>query len=183
MLDAVHEWASSDEKVRLVVLTGSVARGEGEADSLSDLDLELFVRDPAPLLTRREWYESFGRVLVVEELENPDWHPTRLIYYVDAKIDFMIAEVDATKEGITYSQPFRVVIDKDGLADSLHMTTVVETGPPTTTQFGITINWFYAAALMCAKCIVRSEPWMAKTRDWACSGSCPSRVTPHLPHR
>jgi aminoglycoside 6-adenylyltransferase len=28
------------------------------------------------------------------------------------------------------------------------------------------INWFYAAALMCAKCIVRDEPWMAKMRDW-----------------
>jgi aminoglycoside 6-adenylyltransferase len=86
-------WTSGDENIRLAVLTGSLAPGADAADELSDIDFELYVLNPRPLLDRRDWYKRFGQVLVVEELENPDWHPTRLIYYVDGKIDFMIAEV------------------------------------------------------------------------------------------
>src|SRR5437867_9426032 len=113
VLDDVRGWASADENVRLVVLTGSVASTDGAADELSDLDIELYVVDPGPLLDRRDWYQPFGQVLVVEELENPDWHPTRLIYYVDGKIDFMVAEVEAVKRGVEYDRPYRVLVDKD----------------------------------------------------------------------
>ena len=99
---------------------GSLARGDDGADHLSDLDVELYVLDPAPLLDHREWYQRFGQVLVVEELEDPDWHPTRLIYYVDGKIDFMIADVKAARRSIGYTRPYRVLIDKDGLSEHLH---------------------------------------------------------------
>jgi aminoglycoside 6-adenylyltransferase len=164
VLDQVGEWATADDNVRLVVLTGSIALGD-HVDDLSDLDLELYVLDPAPLLDGREWYRRFGRVLVREELENPDWHPTRLVYYVDGKIDFMIAPVEVAKRGIAYARPYRVVLDKDGLADSLQLTSE-PARPPSAAEFEVCINWFFAAALMMAKCIVRGEPWMAKVREW-----------------
>lgn len=166
ILEDVRRWASTDENVRLVVLTGSVAREGHAADELSDLDIELYVLDTAPLLNHGDWYQRFGQVLVVEELENPDWHPTRLIYYVDGKIDFMIAQVETAKGGIGYTRAYRVVVDNDGLADHLHLTSDPKAHPPTAAEFGTCINWFYAAALMCAKCIARNEPWMAKVRDW-----------------
>jgi aminoglycoside 6-adenylyltransferase len=161
----VRKWATPDENVRLVVLTGSVALGDHAVDELSDLDLELYVLDPAPLLDGRDWYGSFGRVLVREELEDPDWHPTRLVYYVDGKIDFMIASVEAAKRGIAYARPYRVVLDKDGLAESLWLSSE-PARPPTPVEFDTCINWFYAAELIMAKCIVRGEPWMAKVREW-----------------
>jgi len=164
VLDQVGEWAAANDNVRLVVLTGSIALGD-HVDELSDLDLELYVLDPAPLLDSREWYRRFGRVLAREELENPDWHPTRLVYYVDGKIDFMIASVEVAKRGITYTRPFRVVLDKDRLADSLQLTSE-PVGPPSAAEFEVCINWFFAAALVMAKCIVRTEPWMAKVREW-----------------
>jgi hypothetical protein len=90
VLDEVREWAAADDNVRLVVLTRSVALGD--VDELSDLNLELYVLEPAPLLDRRENGighspgHSFAR----------SWrtrHPTRLVYDVDGKIDFMIAPV------------------------------------------------------------------------------------------
>jgi aminoglycoside 6-adenylyltransferase len=84
LLDDVVAWARDDDNVRLVVLTGSVARGEG-VDELSDLDVELYAHDPDELLADRTWYRRFGDVLAVEELENPGWNPTRLVYYVDGK--------------------------------------------------------------------------------------------------
>jgi predicted nucleotidyltransferase len=43
VLQRVIAWARHDDIVRVVVLTGSVARGDGAFDELSDLDLELYV--------------------------------------------------------------------------------------------------------------------------------------------
>ena len=161
----VVAWASTNENIRLLVLTGSLARGSDAADSLSDLDLELYVRDPDSLLTGRDWYQRFGEVLAVEELENPDWNPTRLIYYIDGKIDFMIAGVAVANDGVEYDRPFRVLIDKDERAGRLRIVSPPAV-PPTQEEFSTCVNWFSAAAIMSAKSIVRGELWMAKVRDW-----------------
>lgn len=167
-LEAILEWASGEENVRAVILTGSGARGEDEIHDLSDLDLELYVREPAQLLDETGWYEAFGDVLVVEALPNPGWHPTRLVYYVDGKVDFMVAPVAALAEAM-YTRPFRVLVDKDGLAGDLEMSTRPD-GLPDEEAFLEAAHWFYAAALMCAKCIVRGELWLAKHRDWDLKG-------------
>jgi aminoglycoside 6-adenylyltransferase len=164
VLESVQAWAAADPNIRLVVLTGSVARGPDATDALSDLDVELYVVDPGELLNHRDWYQQFGKVLVVEELENPDWHPTRLIYYVDGKIDFMVASLEAATQGIQYDGPYRVLVDKDGLSRHLNHSSDPPSAP-SGAEFARCVNWFYAAAFMYAKCIVRDEPWMAKLRD------------------
>jgi aminoglycoside 6-adenylyltransferase len=161
VFDDVVAWATDDPNVRLVVVTGSFARGKH--DALSDLDVELYVRDASLLLEETAWYERFGDVLVTEALENPDWHPTRLVSYVDAKIDFMIASVAALAEGVAYDEPFLVALDKDGRASRLEPT--VGTPPPSADAFRTCIEWFYAAALQYAKAVVRDDPWPFKMRD------------------
>jgi aminoglycoside 6-adenylyltransferase len=157
-------WASEEDNIRLAVLTGSVARDDDRFDALSDLDIELYVNDPGPFLEQRGWYERFGHVLVVEELENPDWHPTRLVYYVDGKIDFMIGQVEVARAGIEYDEPYLILLDKDELGERMQRKSV-ESRPPSPSEFLRSVNWFYAAALMEAKCIVRREPWKAALRD------------------
>jgi aminoglycoside 6-adenylyltransferase len=159
VLGSVLAWATGDPNVRLVVVTGSYARGE--ADELSDLDVELYVDEPSELLANRSWFERFGDVVVTEELENPGWHPTRLVYYIDGKIDFMIASASVVSS-VTYDAPFRVVLDKDGVTPKLR---TIDPAPPTEEEFDRCINWFYAAAIMCAKNLSRDDPWPAKTRD------------------
>jgi aminoglycoside 6-adenylyltransferase len=166
VLDHVRSWASDEGNVRLVVLTGSFAEADAGRDELSDLDIELYVLDPESLLQRSDWYRRFGQVLVVEELENPEWHPTRLIHYVGGKIDFMIASIGVAKSGVGYVRPYRIVLDKDDVADHLYRQADPAAGPPTPVEFDRWINWFYAAALMWAKAIVRTEPWSAKVREW-----------------
>ena len=161
VLDDVVAWATDDLNVRLVVVTGSFAFGDH--DELSDLDIELYVRETHPLLEETAWFERFGDVLVTEALENPDWHPTRLVYYVDGKIDFMIAPVSVLSEGVVYDIPYLVPVDKDGRADRLEPTVGVP--PPSAEAFRRCIDWFYAAALQYAKAVVRDDPWPVKTRD------------------
>ena len=161
VLDDVVAWATDDPNVRLVVVTGSFARGEH--DDLSDLDIELYVRETHPLLEETTWFEQFGDVLVTEALENPEWHPTRLVYFVDGKIDFMVAPVSSLAEGVVYDGAYLVLIDKDSRANRLEPT--VGVAPPSVEEFRICLEWFYAAAIQCAKAIVREDPWPIKTRD------------------
>jgi aminoglycoside 6-adenylyltransferase len=157
-------WAGSEENIRLVVLTGSLAREPGEADPMSDIDVELYVRQPDALLQARDWYRRFGEVVAVEELENEGWHPTRLVYFAGGKIDFMIASVTALDAGVSYRRGFRVLLDKDGLGGRLGAEAHRPT-PPTTEEFRRCVDWFSAAAIMSAKAIARREPWSAKGRD------------------
>lgn len=157
-------WAGGEETIRLVVLVGSLGRGDPDVDELSDLDVQLYVTDPEQLLADPGWHRRFGEVLVEENLPNPGWYPTRLAYYVDGKIDFTVTPL-ADLGVDTYDEPFRVLLDKDGVSARLPL--VPPDRPlPGEAEFAESCNWFYAAAIMGARCVVRTEPWLAKIRDW-----------------
>jgi aminoglycoside 6-adenylyltransferase len=162
MLRRIECWAREEENIRVLVITGSTARGA--TDDLSDLDLELYVTDPARLLEATEWYEAFGDVLVVEALANPWWHPTRLVNYMGIKVDFMIATIGDLATAV-YRRPFRVLVDKEDATGHLYVEPKGPQPVPRADEFLECIHWFYAEALMAAKCITRGELWMAKSRD------------------
>lgn len=162
MLDRIVSWAEADTNVRALVVTGSMARGA--VDELSDIDVELYATDPSPLLGSPDWYRAFGEVVVVEALPNPWWHPTRLVHYAGGKVDFLIAAVTDLATTI-YRRPFRVLVDKDALTAHLRIDPKGPRPAPTGEAFLECVNWFFAEALMAAKCIVRDELWMAKSRD------------------
>jgi len=166
ILTHVVGWMRTEPNVRAAVLTGSLARDDATPDHLSDIDIEVYVGHPAPLLETADWYEQLGEVLTVEALENPVWHPTRLVYYADAKIDFMVANVSALQDAPPYQRPFHVLVDKDGAASGLTSVDGRMSEPPTPRDIEVCVNHFHAAALMCAKYIARGEPWLAKMRDW-----------------
>lgn len=155
------EWARHTDSVRAVVMTGSAAAND--THPLSDRDIEIFTTDVPGLLADESWWSGLGEVLVVERLENPGWHPTRLIYYAGGKLDFTLIPA-AGLAGIVRQRPFQVLVDKDGVASSLPCTSP-QGEQPDAVQFDECIHFAYAAALMCAKAIVREELWSAKIRD------------------
>ncbi len=166
ILHSVVRWAEHEDNVRAVVLEGSVARDDGSVDEWSDLDVRLYVREAVRLLESRDWFEQFGHVLVLEALENPDWYPTRLVYYVDGKIDFMIAPVAALADKKRFGRRVRVLVDKDGLTPTIEQGSVASVLLPDEATYLTCVNEFYAAALMYARMLVRDEPIKAKYRDW-----------------
>lgn len=159
-LDAIVDWAAREPNVRAVVLTGSAAAQAQHP--LSDRDIELHVRETAPLEEADDWWASLGDVLAVERLENGDDQPTRLIYYVGGKLDFTLVSIDDDRG--EYDRPFSVLLDKDSAAAQFRL---VDRTPETPDQelFDECCNWAAAAALMTAKAIVRDEPWSVVTRD------------------
>ena len=55
ILQQILEWARLLENIRVVVLTGSMARAPEHVHPLSDIDIEFYVRDPAQLLDDGSW--------------------------------------------------------------------------------------------------------------------------------
>lgn len=166
ILQQVVAWARRDDNIRVVVLTGSIARGENAFDALSDVDVELYVKDPSVLLGETGWYEQFGEVLVVEDLENPGWNPTRLVYYANGKIDFMIASTKVIAGGVFHERQFELLLDKDNVQGSFRQRPSRHADPPGRDEFLGCVHHFYAAVIMWAKYLVREDPWSAKIRDW-----------------
>src|SRR4051794_31330880 len=120
VLEQVVAWAGANDNVRAVVLTGSAARGPEMVHPESDRDLEIYADQPHELLDDESWFADLGTVLVVERLPNPGWHPTRLVYYADGKLDFTVAPTSALQSA-SYSRAFRVLLDKDGLTRELRI--------------------------------------------------------------
>lgn len=84
-------------------------------------------------------------------------------YYVGGKLDLTIVDVAAAST-VNRGRPFRVLVDKDGIP-GLREQESIQSAHPDAAAFDERLNWSYAAALMCAKAIVRDEPWSAKMRD------------------
>lgn len=160
-LTALTTWAESTPAVRALVLTGSAA--QGTEHRLSDRDIQVFTSSAEELLEDESWWRRLGEVLAVERLEDDEGRPTRLVYYAGGKLDFSLLPAGELN-GHTYDRPYRVLLDKDGLA----ATTTLRpepVRPPTEEEFDESVNWAWAAALMEARAIVRDEPWSARLRD------------------
>ncbi|MBA0047218.1 aminoglycoside 6-adenylyltransferase [Mycobacterium sp. NPDC050853] len=163
VLEKLVAWATETDTVRAVLVTGSAATGD--AHPLSDRDIELYASDPDELVEDDSWWSSLGEVLVVERLEDEDLgYPTRLIYYAGGKLDFTLIPFEDLAAA-EHDRPFQVLLDKDGCAPDPASVSAGESGPPAEEEFEECVHWGYAAALMCAKAIVRNELWSAKLRD------------------
>ena len=63
-LDEVARWAAGRQEVRAAVLLGSQARVDAPADPASDVDVALFVDEPAWYLDDTAWIDHFGEPLL-----------------------------------------------------------------------------------------------------------------------
>lgn len=161
MIGTLTHWADAHDNVRALLLTGSAAAGQ--THPLSDRDLEVYVEDLAPVLADDSWWDQLGEVLVVERLHAPGWFPSRVVYYAGGKLDLTVIPAGQIAF-IPRDRPFRVLVDKDGHASALSLTSPTS-ALPSAGEFEQALHWGYAAALMCAKAAVREELWMAKVRD------------------
>jgi aminoglycoside 6-adenylyltransferase len=161
VLSSLTTWAEGDPNVRALVLTGSGA--VHEEHGLSDRDIEIFAIEVEPLIADESWWSRLGDVLVVERLENGEGDATRLVYYVGGKLDFTLMPASALTE-TAYERPVRVLLDKDGGATSLRVESR-RWQMPSESEFMTSVHWAYAAALMCARALVRDELWTVKIRD------------------
>jgi len=121
MLSQVLDWARQEERIRALVLTGSLARGDGSTDQWSDLDAQIIARDYASYIADDSWLDGLGEVWIRFPLSQD--LPYKLVWFAGgAKVDFQFLRVDTIHEMICsgalsdeYLRGYIVALDKDGL--------------------------------------------------------------------
>ncbi len=174
MLSKVLDWARQEEPIRAVVVTGSLARGDGSTDPWSDLDAQIIARDYASYIADDGWLDGLGEVWI--RFPRSQDLPYKLVWFAGGvKVDFQFLRVDVIHEMICtgalsdeYQRGYIVALDKDGLFRDLPPSPQVfpQPDPPSAEQVEAIVNEFYFEAIHVAQLIRRREFWVLKFRDW-----------------
>jgi aminoglycoside 6-adenylyltransferase len=167
----IIEWCQRHDNVRAAILTSTRAVPGARVDKFSDTDVILVVTDIMPMYENRQWLSDFGDVLVV--CRDPiglqlGLERCRFItQYADAsKIDFTLWPVDLLRRVAQAAQledeldvGYRILIDKDHLADSLPKPTYRAHIPthPSHERFVTLVEEFFHEATYVAKHLWRGE--------------------------
>lgn len=168
-------WAYERAGVRAVLLTGSRSRPGAELDRFSDYDVILYVTDPAAYLEDPAWFSARGEVLVsVQDRAGfaATGRYTHLVLYEDGvKIDYTLAPAAELERmsGEGWLSPeldlgYTVLVDKDGLTDSLPAPSgrAFIPAPPTQAAFSALVEEFWWESGYVAKNLARGELLPAK---------------------
>ena len=121
LLNKVLDWARHEEPIRAVVLTGSLARGDGSTDQWSDLDAQIIATEFLSYIADDTWLDTLGEVWIRFPLYQDV--PYRLVWFAGGvKVDFQFVSVDAIHDMIRsgalsdeYLRGYVVALDKDDL--------------------------------------------------------------------
>jgi aminoglycoside 6-adenylyltransferase len=91
-LDEVSCWAAERPDVRAAILLGSQARRDTPADPASDVDVTLFVDEPASYLDDATWIRHFGEPLLSfrEPTAVGGFEEQRVLFRDGLEVDFAI---------------------------------------------------------------------------------------------
>jgi aminoglycoside 6-adenylyltransferase len=177
ILSRIVNWAEQEAPVRALILEGSRAE-KGEADELSDYDVNMFIMDPEPYTQDDRWISAIGDVWVYipeKVTHHGQVFATRLvIYQAGVKVDFILYSTDMLRE-FAHADPlpehydigYRVLLDKDGVTAAMPSSSrnAFRRGQPTETTFLACIHEFWFEAYHVAKYLRRRDLWPAKGRD------------------
>ena len=96
-LEPILSWAKTEDTIRAVVVTGSLARFDDSTDQFSDLDSQIIVTDPTQFTTDDSWLDGLGEIWIRFPLyENVTY---RLVWFAGGiKVDFQFISVESISE-------------------------------------------------------------------------------------
>jgi aminoglycoside 6-adenylyltransferase len=164
---AVTDWAREREDVRAALVVGSYARSELPADRWSDLDVGLFVDDPALLADDASWVEEFGTPVLtfLEPTAFGDRVERRVLYESGEDVDFPLIDASdwralasSADARLVLSRGYRLLYDELGMEDELaKVTPLADPWPPDAAAFDQLTSDFWFHALWAAKKLRRGE--------------------------
>ncbi len=169
-------WGESQPLVRAMVLTSTRAIPGVRVDVLSDYDVILALEDIRPFHASRAWLEAFGRLLVLYRdplIEDGAFVRSGYVTQFEdgLKIDFslwppgLLRRVAAAESlPPEFDAGYRVLLDKDGLAEGMQPPTYrgYIPAPPTEAGYLERVELFFHEATYAAKFLWRDDLVAAK---------------------
>lgn len=174
-LQQITDWASSNDNVRVVLLTSSLVNPLAPVDEFSDLDVELVFADLQKVLADDLWLSEFGQVIAkIAETEAvfEGKHAMRMVLYDNyEKVDFKLYSVSKFLEDVNSDElpedwdiGYKVILDKDELTLRLkpatHQVSLIE--KPSSAEFEQKLNDFWWDMTYVIKCLAREDIFYAK---------------------
>jgi aminoglycoside 6-adenylyltransferase len=171
-------WAWDQADVRSAIIVGSQARVGRPADDMSDLDLAVIVTDPSIYLSDTTWLYRFGEPCLtsVELTADGNFRERRVLFRDGRNVDFSLLPAVVVRQMLKQQVPaeiadvlrrgFRILMDKDGLAEGLTDRTRWSEKPqilPTESIWTETSHDFFYHVVLAAKKARRGELWVAKS--------------------
>jgi aminoglycoside 6-adenylyltransferase len=167
----------SDGRIRAAFVIGSRARVDHSADEWSDLDVIILAQDPAPYVSETGWLSNIWDpwLSFVEATPDGKEFERRVLFEPGLDVDFvpgpvagfrrMLAEGFPPEEADMLGRGVRVLLDKDGLLETLSGAGIEcpEPALPDETEFLNTVNDFWYHTVWTAKKLRRGELWWAKS--------------------
>ncbi len=121
IINSILVWAKQRENVRAVIMIGSRARTDDEADEWSDLDLIVVAEDISEYIQTTSWLNEFGAPLVTfTETAFDKTVERRVLFegFLDVDFDFCgpdeyAATLESTDVRDIFRRGYRVLLDKD----------------------------------------------------------------------
>lgn len=170
LLNKILEWAKSNEEIRVMLLTSSLANPNAPVDAFSDIDVEFVVKDLPSFLQDDSWLATFGGIVGVV-VENEDAfggiHAMRMVVYEDySKVDFKLWSApkfldEAAKPELPedWDVGYKVMMDKDGLTTGMlpptYSVTLIK--KPSDEVFQVKMLDYWWDMMYVAKCLWRDE--------------------------
>ena len=161
------DWGKDSENVRAMLMTGSRAEPNSFTDSLSDYDIELYVKDTAPFL-KDDWMEFLGNIMIRWPLEpastfSEHWITRLVIFTNGSRFDFQITGLQ-NPDHSTLRHGFKIILDKDNLFSCLAADPIRDkpVSVPDEKKFLDLVNAYFWDATYVAKCLRRNELFYAK---------------------
>ena len=165
-LATVADWAGERDDVHAVFLIGSLAQGGSSHDRLADIDLTVFVDDPARLIDDAEWLAALGtpvltilRERVVRRVLFDDGQMLDLIAFDAGAWKQVLASPEAR---IVLARGYRLLYDQLGVADELEARPPdVPIPPPDASAFESVASDFWYHAISTARKLRRGDVFVA----------------------
>jgi aminoglycoside 6-adenylyltransferase len=151
----LQRWTESEPNIRLALLVGSQARTDMPADSLSDIDLALFARDPDRLLTDESWIAGLGPYWTSHiEANALESGSERRVLFADGQdvdfavfpVAFLAALTSDARAAAVLRRGFRPLVNKDAIEINVPRN-LPPAVSPTLSEFSNLVNdyWFHLA--------------------------------------
>lgn len=169
ILSTFMRWAQENNNLRTAIMTSSRTHENASIDFLSDYDIELYVSDLSPFTDNDDWLSYFGNIMVRWPLKprstgfDHGWI-TRLVLFQDGlRLDFQITD-NTTLSHSHYTNGYKVLIDKDSMANTLEPPTYNQyiIKKPTEEEYVTLVSEFWWDAYYVPKYLWRDELPFAK---------------------
>jgi len=164
-------WGKNCDNLHAALVIGSQARTDNKADKYSDLDIIMFVDDPALFLASDQWLKDIGEYHI-SFIENTmgGLKERRVLFGGALDVDFIIVptdKMDALGGGMAteiLQSGYRILVDKIGLQEKLPLISTEKqpSALPTQQDFTNLTNDFWYHSVWTAKKLKRGEIWAAK---------------------